>query len=253
MAGEVTVEVDTKQFRRAIGELSQVSGATYSETMKKAGIGPVIKKLAKDKRAKPPSVKAIRGDVEWRAKQSFRSPDGRIVETSKGKMFYRRHKGAHWRLVYAAGGAKGWHLGQDEWGRVQAVLKARKKHIVAETKRIKQRRGLLRMSFIQMADALGINLSEVGGGALSEKIPRRAKMPGRLGRASERSEGQEWEATLRNFANGLRGEDGSYWARRLQSALNSRAAAIETDMEKRVFEDFRLRASRYPGLFVERS
>jgi len=250
----VTAELNDKQFRRAIGELSKISGKTYSETMKKAGIGPVIKILAKNKAAKPPSVREIRNDVEKRTlRKKFSTNEGEIATTKDGKSFFRKHAGADWRLVFGPGRSIGWHLSDRDWAAFQSIEKQRKKHIVDETKRIKERRGLLRMSFIQIADNLNIDLNVVGGGALSEKIPRRAKVPRGLGSASESSESKQWEAVMKNFSRGLSKKGAAFWRSRLQSAINRRTKAIEIDMEKGTFNDIEKRAKRYPGLFVRRS
>lgn len=244
-------QVDDRQFRASIAELAKISGRTYLDTFKLAGAGPIIKALAKDKAAKPVPVKRIRRAVANRYHRQFTGSAGTVRVARDGKTFFRRSGSTTWRLVFSMGPSRGWHLGPSEWAAYQSVVKQRAKAIIEETRRISERRGLLRMSFIQIADRLGIDLAKVSGGAVSEAIPRRAQMPGRLGQGNATASGAQFKMVMANFSTGVTGKNAAYWNTRLQVAINSRATAIQIDMQKGVFKDMKTRAKRYPGLFVK--
>lgn len=254
--------VDDRNFRASIRELSKVSGRTYLDTFKMAGAAPIIKILARDKAAKPPAVKKIRAAVEKRAALGYKAPGGRVsvnVKFNNGRTWWRANGSSKWRLVYAAGPSKGWRLSATDWQQFLSAVQHRQKWIISETKRRAAHRGALRMSFIQIADQLRINLAQAAGGKLSENIPRRAIMPARLGQGRATASGDKFSLIFANYSSGVRTRahttfrknTGQYWTQRLQSAINRRAKAIETDMRKGVFEDIKLRSQRYPGLFVK--
>lgn len=244
-----TSTLDDSQFLASVRELSQVAGVEYKHLLHNQA-GAVIKILAKDKSAKPPSRKKIAEQVTRKVMPHFKGRAGEIAIDRTHQTFFRQ-PGGQWRMVFDAGPSRGWRLRADEWAAYKAVVEERRRFIAAEVARRYARAGLLRMSFIQIADNLGVNLSQVSGGALSEKIPRRAKMPGMLGHAHKAAQGKAYDMVLSNFSNGVRGKQLGYWQRKLQTAITKRARAIEIDMRKGVFKDMELRVKRYPGVFVE--
>lgn len=243
------------QFKASVRELARIAGKDYSELLHNQA-GAVIKALARDQAAKPPSVREIRAAVTRLAQQVLNTPHGQIRHYRDGRIIWRRNSSSPWRLVFDRGPSKGWHLSPAEWGEYRAAVKYRQKWIVAKTRERSARRGLLRMSFIQIADDLRIDLNQVSGASFNQSIPRRAKMPGKLGHAHKAAKGQSYEMILSNFSSGVRGTNTrpyfrTYWQGRLQHHITKRAQAIRIDMRKGVFEDMQLRAKKYPGVFVE--
>ncbi len=247
-------ELYDAHFLASVRELSRISGRDYDELLKHQA-GTVIKTLALDKRAKPPSVKKIREAVTRIAHSSLKTPHGLIRHTRNGMVYWRRSGSSKWRVVFDKGTSRGWHLSPAEWADYQAAVKYRQQWIVTETKKTAASRGLVRMTFIQMADDLHISLAKVGGANLNESIPRRARLPRRLSQATETEQGLKYEMVFKNFSQGVTGSQKrpyfrTYWQGRLQSAITRRARAISMDMRKGVFNDMQLRAKKYPGVFV---
>ena len=245
------VTVDDRQFRASVRELSRVTGRDYADLLHDQAAA-VVKILARDKAAKPPSVARIRKKVEAQLNRGkFSGPEGDIAPGRGGAVWYRPSGSAKWRMVFAPGPSRGWHLAAADWQAYQKLVKARQRAILAETRKRAERRGLLRMSFIQIADAMGVRLANVSGAAINESIPRRARMPsGRLGNAARASRGAAYHLDLSNASIGVRGRRAAYWQGRLQAAITRRARAMETDMRKGVFADVELRAKKYPGIYV---
>lgn len=255
-----TSTLDDRQFRASIAELSKISGKTYVETFKLAGAGPIIKILAKDKAAKPAAVAAIKWSVTRKAMNSFTGSVGQIMSSKDGKMWFRSAYSVKKRLVFDSGPSRGWHLGDREWSDFQTTKKERTKYIRDEIARRKLRSGMLRMSFIQIADSMRINLSKVSGGAIggSDKA-RTVPMPGKLGQGSTTVSGPQFNMLMMNNARGVRKGPhigagkfrAGYWQGKLQMAINRRSTAIQNDMRRGVFKDIKTRSQRYPGLFVQ--
>ena len=252
-------ELDDRNFRGHIAELSKISGKTYVETFKYAGAGPIIKILAKDKAAKPAAKAAIARSVKRAAMNSFSGSVGQILTSKDGRTWFRSAYSTQKRLVYAAGNAPGWHLGDREWADYQATKRERTAFIKAEVARRVARSGMLRMSFLQMSDQLGINMATVSGGAIGgEAKARQAQMPGRLGMGFATTSGPEFSMTMSNTSDAVRKGphigggrfQAGYWQAKLQVAINRRTNAMATEMRKGVYKDLKTRAQRYPGLFV---
>ena len=255
-----TSTLDDRQFRASIAELSKISGKTYVETFKLAGAGPIIKILAKDKAAKPAAVAAIKRSVTRQAMNSFTGSVGQILSSKDGKMWFRSAYSVKKRLVFDSGPSRGWHLGDREWSDFQVTKKERTKYISAEVARRKVRAGMLRMSFMQIADSMGINLAKVSGGVIGGATKARTvPMPGRLGQGSTTVSGAQFSMVMMNNAKAVRkgphigaGKfQPGYWQGALQIAINRRGTAISNDMRRGVFKDIKTRAQRYPGLFVQ--
>lgn len=252
-----TSTLDDRQFRASIAMLAKISGKTYVETFKLAGAGPIIKILARNKAAKPPSIKKIRESVEKKASLGISLGSGRTsvnIKHNKGRTWWRRDSngGTKWRMVYDSGPSRGWHLGAGEWTLFLAAVKERNKYIKVETARRARSRGLLRMSFIQIADRLAIDVNKLPGPAIGQlALARSAKMPGRLGQGSTTVSGPQFDMIFANFSSGVRGRHAAYWQSALQTAIYSRASVIRNDMARGVFKDMKTRAQRYPGLFVQ--
>ena len=254
-----TSTLDDRQFKATIAELSKISGKTYVETFKQAGAGPIIKILAKDKKAKPVAKAAIVKSVKRAALNSFSGSVGQIVTSKDGRTWFRAAYSTKKRLVLSAGAGIGWHLGDREWADYKLTKRERAQFIKAEVARRVARSGMLRMSFLQIADQLGINLGSVPGGAIgAEGQARHAQMPGRLGQGFTHSSGPEFNMTMVNTSRAVRKGPhigrgqflAGYWQGQLQHAINRRTTAIGNDMRRGVFTDLKTRAQRYPGLFV---
>jgi len=230
------------------------------------------------------SLAEIKRDVAAKAAHNFVSPDESIVSTNVkqnvGRTWFvpgdkagnsaaplRAVRGqgpvqmGHARpivghgsffMVFDTGGAKGWHLPDFYWQAYLLATNDRAGYIKARIAELARRRGLMRLSWLQVGDALGVPLSAVGPqGNLQEGIARAARAgSGRSytnGSAAVSYGTTRLLITVRN-ASPLAIKNQGQGA--LDRAINQRVKGFEIAMQKGCLADLQLRARRWPGIFV---
>lgn len=155
-------------------------------------------------------------------------------------------------LIYDAGPARGHHVPDHIWLDYLAGRSAQLAAVKARTKELLKRRGLERLSWLQMADAMGISLATVApAGNLREAQARGATARGRTfanGTATESASGLQFEIVVEN---GSPVAIKRWGQRRLEDAMNRRRRGFEIALAKGLFENLEKRAKRYPGIFVK--
>lgn len=155
-------------------------------------------------------------------------------------------------MVYDAGPSRGHHVPDAIWADYLASRYVRQKLVAERTKEILRRRGMERLSWLQIGDALGVQLSAVSpAGSLRENIARGSKANGRTyanGSSTEVTAALRFQITVENQSPiAVR-----RWGRkRIEEAMNRRRRGFEIAMKKGLFENLTLRAKRYPGIFVK--
>lgn len=181
------------------------------------------------------------------------------VTQSKGRTWYvrpgatpNRGPGGTFRLVYAAGRGAAWHLGPSEWAAYLLAIGQLKEYIRVRTEQLLARRGIQRLSWLQVADRMGVSLASVSpAGNLQEDIVRAARGPrGRVyqnGTASVSITPRGMSIQLRNESPlAVKNQGQADLDRAVQQRLNG----FRTAVSKGVLDDLQLRAARWRGIFV---
>jgi hypothetical protein len=274
----ITTRVDYGGVTAMARDLANWSAAPYRKVLL-SETASIIKICAL--RAKPASLAKIKTAIELTADRNFVGADQSVVSinlrAAKGRVWFvpgsmtsspeRATRGAgpvqpgklrpivshgNFLLVYEAGGAKGHHLPDAAWQAYLLAVNDRDGYIKARLKELRSRRGLQLLSWLQIADGLGVPLSTVAPqGSLQESIARAARGPGGRsyanGRVAIDDEGKQLLITVTNgspLAIKRQGQD------ELDRAINQRVRGFEIAVRKGVINDLHLRAARWKGIFI---
>lgn len=220
-------------------------------------------------RAKIAPLSKIKRDVLAKLDSGFETPDGSIVSInrhrSKGRTWFApadrredpkrpyRGKDTCWFMVYAAGPARGHHLPDFYWSAFMLAIDDKTGYLKARVAELSRRRGLMRFSWIQIGDALGVPLSTVSpSGNLQEMIARGARGPGgrtfQNGTAQIRVTSRSVSILLRN-ASPLAIKNGGQAD--LDRAAAQRFKGFAIANQKGMLTDMKARSSRWRGVFVK--
>lgn len=257
---KATVKVDYSNILVMARELAKRSPVPYKRIvlMETASI---VKICAL--RAKIASAAAIKRDALNQIDTGFKSPEGSEVSINK-----HRDKGRTWLvpagkgpargpdgtflLVYDSGPARGHHLPDDAWMAYLIAIDDKQTAVKALIVSLLRRRGLMRLSWIQIGDALGIPLSSVSPtGSLQEVIARAARGPrGRTyanGTAQVTITSSTLIIRLRNESPLAIKNNGQ---QELDRACLQRLKGFEIAMKKGVLDDLKLASARWRGIIV---
>lgn len=241
-------------------ELARASGQPYEKVLR-LETASIIKICALA--AQIASAAAIKRDVLNRQDTNFETPGGALITINKHKGTGRtwfvmagqipaRGPGGTFCLVFDAGPSQGHHLPTAFWVAFLAGVEGKRKAVEIMIAERLKRRGLMRLSWIQMGDALGVPLSTVSPqGNLQELIARGARGPG--GRAYTNGTADVL-LTSRTLIIRLRNQSPlaikNHGQSKLDSAAGRRVYGFKIAMEKEVFKDMKLRSARWRGIFV---
>lgn len=260
----LVVKVNTDGVRAMAQDLAQSSGQPYVQVLR-SETGSMIKIAAL--RQKIASKAAIQRDVfrveSGRSINGSSSEYGRVTfntEKSKDRTWFvppgktpQRGPGGTFRMVYDAGPSRGQHLAAGLWPAYLLAVHEKQAYIAQRIKELYKRRGLMRLSWLQMGDALPIALSSISPmGNLQEDIARGARGPG--GRTYANGTVQAI-STKTGFAFQIRNVSPLAIKNRgqeqLDKAIAQRVKGFQIAMAKGVLTDLKLRAVRWRGIFVE--
>lgn len=270
-----TLTLRTTGFRAMCQELARMSGKEYRAVLGSEAATCV--KMAALQSAIA-SAAQIKKQVEEREGHKWQTANGEYsvnVRSDAGRVwFWDKDRGidrgvrAHgplqpgqtrqivqhggFYMIYDTGRARGHHVPDRIW---QGYLDTRYGHAEAvklRTKEILRRRGMERLSWLQIGDALGVSLATVAPARnLREDIARGSKANGRTyanGSATEGTSALRFQITVENQSPIAV----KRWGRkRIEDAMQRRRRGFEIAMKKGLFENLTLRAKRYPGIFVK--
>lgn len=259
----VTVKVNYAGVRRMAQDLAAASAQPYEKVLK-LETASIIKICALN--AKIASLAKIKaGALRHAAK--FKEPGGSavvVVNTKRdvGRVWFSyssagaRIRGVGAFMVFdsgpAVGPARGWHLPDAVWGDYIALVGYREEAIKRGIKARKRARGLMRLSWLQVGDQLGVPLSSVSPqGNLQEDLARAARPSnGRtytMGTALISFNRTQLLILVTNASLLAIKNQGQ---RALDGAIARRLKGFEIAVAKGVFDDHTLRAKRWQGIFV---
>jgi len=140
------------------------------------------------------------------------------------------------------------HWSVTRWARYKAMEALLESNKTDEKKAVKSR-GLTKQTWLQIADALGINISDDVPQYVKGANTFKGNAAPTVGTAVQTTEAASFYVDISNASKILTGSnvDG---AAILQRAMNARAKAFQFDLERGVFENIAQRAKRYPGIFT---
>lgn len=155
-------------------------------------------------------------------------------------------------MVFDTGGTRGWHLQDFAWQAYQLAIGELKGYAKARIKELVARRGLMRLSWLQIGDSLGVPLSSVSpNGNLQEGIARAARGPRgrtyRNGTSYVTTTSTALTIRVRNvspLAIKNRGQE------QLDRAMAQRLKGFQIAMRKGMLTDLKARSARWRGVFV---
>jgi hypothetical protein len=241
-------------------DLSRISGKDYALIIH-SETGSIVKIAAL--RSRVASLAKIKRDVQAKAGHRFHEPGGSSVaivnwKRDEGRTWFAyseaggriRNVGAY--MVYDAGKAKGHHLPDSVWQDYLALLGYEMDYVKQRTKELARRRGLQRLSWLQIGDAIGIVFAAISpSGNLSEAVVRGSRGPGgrtyQNGTAKPTVSGSKYAISITNVSP-LAVKNGGQAT--LNAAINQRVKGFEIALAKGVLFDLKARSSRWKGIFV---
>ncbi len=260
-------------FKEMCRELANVSGQDYayvllSEAATVAKIAALSARMA--------SAAAIRRQVRERKGAKFTGESGEVsvnIARSPGRVWFTQAVGSRgvrvtgpllpgrerhivqsggYYLVYDTGHSRGHHLPAPIWHEFLLSEEGREAYVKQLTAELIARRGIERLSWLQIGDSLGIPLSSVSPqGSLGEPTARAALVRGRQyknGSSTAVASGSEFVVTLRNESPVAVKRSGQS---RVDAAIAQRQRGFQIAVEKGLLDDLERRATRWVGIFVK--
>lgn len=267
---KVTVKVDRAGILAMARELGRYSPMSLDHIFR-SEVGSIVKICLL--RSKIASKASVRRRVEARTAAQYRGEDGSIVSVNQSKeagrvwfasadrrddtsLGYRKGQGGAarsvWLMVFAAGGGRGWHLRDADWLAYLAASGDQAGYRKAVIAIMLTRRGLLRQSWLQILDQLGVAPASIApAGNAQESVVRAAR--GYRGRTYPNGSG-----ALTGGGSKLSiiiGNESPLAIKRAGQAELDRATARRRKgfviaVQKGQLTDLKARASRWPGIFV---
>lgn len=269
MAKFLQIRVDYSRVSVMARELAGASGRPY-EYVLRLETASIIKICALN--ARIASLAKIKEAMIRRISGTFREPNGSSIivinqRRDKGRTWFAyfenkeggsrgsgragiRNVGAY--MIFDAGPSDGWHVPDTVWHDYLALCGYREEALKRGLKERQRARGLQRLSWLQIGDALGVDLNTVSpSGSLQEALARRARPANgrtyRNGVATVYVSAAGFSITVRNSSPLAIKNQGQ---RQLDRAVHQRLRGFEIAWEKGVHNDFKLRAKRWRGIFV---
>jgi len=273
---KITVGIDHAAFSAMARELSRLSGKEFSHVLRLEA-AYCIKRAALQ--SKVASKASIRRTVQERdSSRIIRTSDGRVLigraakraivhsggqgtgevisynmNQATGRVWYidSTQEGEPKYMVFDAGPSRGHHLPDAVWARYEALAAEFPGAVKALLADITARRGIERLSWLQIADAMRVDLGAVApAGSLQQDVARAANYRGRTfqnGSAREQTSPTTFTIAVENASPVAQKRAGQT---RLDSAVASRLRGFEIAMSKGLLDDLQRRARRWPGIFV---
>ena len=261
----IEAKIESDKFIAMINDLSRVSGRDFNDVLKvqarnvlrscmnwtKASTikklkerADFIRKNAENKvhsgkqvlanwSNKPGHPRMFLDDSTWDPKRKGKPP--------------KIYGGQSWHQV--AGGIYPRRWSAQRWGKYMSV--ETNKEALAEAKALSLigARGAAKRSWLDAADALGVDISPPSYVRSSVSTSK-----GLYGSGKEIGEGRQYYIELKNWhATVIKPRRGQSGQSMLERAIKARVTAFRSDLDNGVFADFKKRTARYPGLFVKRT
>jgi hypothetical protein len=264
-----SLTVRSEGFRAMCGELARLSGKDYADVLRSEAATVVKMAALESPVASAADIRKVVIDRD--SARTIRTYEGEVIIGQRRKglgseeilsINLFKHRGREWfidntgetkkYMVYDAGRSRGWHVPDIIWGRYQNLNSERPGKARELTAELLKRRGLERLSWLQIGDGLGVALATVApAGNLREAVARGATARGRTyanGTAAEASDGARFQVSIENASPIAIKRWGQ---KRIEASMNRRRRGFDIAMKKRLFENLELRAKRYPGIFVK--
>lgn len=246
-----TITLDASHFNDAMRELSRISGKDFADVIRHEAVSVLKRAALWEKIANIQDIKkAVQAKFRygwgeegrtWRVLISPNNDAIWVMDLISGKKYpVTSQKAVRTKLPDSA------------WANYSALASDRAFLQSGEERKRIGARGLARQSWVQIADAIGVDIESVppGGSAQSALARRAIAVNGRSylnGRAIQEAAQDAFLLTLVNESPIVIKRDG---AGRMQRAIDARTTAFNIALRKGVFQNVKARAQRYPGIFV---
>lgn len=244
MAAKSSSSVDLSKFNDAIKQLSSLSGKDLATTLK-AETGKILETAVRYTPAanREKVTEQVTKHIERTAERELKNDSGFYYKTKRdGKEWFRPEVGADrdkWFLIM------GWKVPDSVWAAFQQTISAvvdLKKSIQKRVKAALARRGLTQKTWVQIGQALGVEVKAPGYVA-------KANTPAGLGTASV--------AVTKDGATITGGNDSRVLTVTrtgqgiINRAIKARATYAAKSIERGTLENLKARARAYPALFKD--
>lgn len=246
---DVFIRLDTTGFSKVCEDLAKISGKTFKETVR-VQTGLVLKAMIKKTPAANKKKIAMRAlKVKQLERGYLKNPDNTWLINSE-----KKYPGTHWlrkisqktgKLTAYIDGPKRrwsnqtWTAYEESKARWTAKLSDFEQKVLAA-------RGFAKRTWLKIAEDLNLETIAKAAGYV-----KTARSRGR--KKHDNGDGKQKESGDTFFTliiNRYRYFGMIKFKRKFQAVIDSRRTAFEIEMEHGLFEDIKLRAKRYPGLFV---
>jgi hypothetical protein len=255
------VKVDRRGILAMARELQRYSPQSL-EFIFRSEVGSIVKICLL--RAKVASKAKVRRAVERQTAQTYRADNGAKISINgvrnPGRIWFvppdatpTRGPGGNFFMVLEAGPARGWHIRDDYYTLFIGAIGDREGYERALIAIMIKRRGLLRQSWLQILDRLGVSAASIApSGNVQESTVRAAR--GYRGRTYANGEAAVRTPRLSSLSIVV-GNDSPLAIKRMGQAELDRATArrlkgFTIALKKGMLNDVVRRSSRWPGIFV---
>lgn len=246
---DVFIRLDTTGFKQACDDLAKISGKSFKDVVR-VQTGLVLRAMIKKTPAANKKKIAERARKISQLERGYlKNGDDTFLVNSE-----KRHPGKHWlralspltgkMTAYIDDASRRWK--KTRWNAYEEA-KARWTSKLANTEQqILSARGFAKKTWLKIARDL--NLESL---VKAPKYVANARTRGK--RVYDNGAGQQKEAGDTFFTllvNKYRWFGMIKFQKKFQAVINSRRDAFMTEMEHGLFDDIKLRAKRYPGLFA---
>lgn len=247
---KVFVRLDTTGFKQVCDDLAKISGKSFKEVVR-VQTGLVLRAMIK----KTPA--ASKKKIDERAQKIsslqigyLKNPDNTFLvnrlKKAPDKRFFRQKSDETGKMtLYVDDPSRRWN--DKRWNAYQEAKARWTAKLANIGERILSARGLAKATWLKIARDL--NLEDL---AKAPKYVQKARTRGK--RQYDNGDGKQKESGDNFFTllvNKYRWFGMIKFKKKFQAVLNDRRQAFMIEMEHGLFDDIKMRAKRYPGLFAK--
>lgn len=246
---DVFIRLDTTGFKQACDDLAKISGKSFKDVVR-VQTGLVLRAMIK----KTPA--ANKKKIAERARKISQLEVGYLkngddtflvnaLKKAPGKRFYRQLSNETGKMtLYVDDPSRRWN--DKRWNAYQEAKARWTAKLANAEQQILSARGFAKKTWLKIADDLNLSMLAKASGFVK-------KAKARTRRTYDNGAGQQKEAGDTFFTllvNKYRWFGMIKFKKKFQAVLDSRREAFNIEVEHGLFDDIKLRAKRYPGIFA---
>jgi hypothetical protein len=243
------INVDTVGFKKLCDDLAKMSGKSFEDVVKTQA-GSVLKRvMGKTKAADRAKLNARARQVANMEKGFFPLRDGTaiIIGTRTGKKFWKDYATKTGKpTIYPIIPERRWS--DARWARYTAANNRIALKLKEWSKKILGARGFSKQTWLNIAKEFGVEYI-LKAPAYVQKAKSTSKKIYRNTEGTEHFTMRDAYVVMKQRYKNL--TENGFASVILQAAIKARVKAFMKDVDAKVFEDAKKRATRYPGVFVK--